>query len=173
MTGNDATNDNSPWRNHLYEYFGAHLAAKALEHYEVIHPNDVEYISERCIYPDIVPIYRELRKTRLTVGNWSDIFIALLRCKSVPDDKIQIVYRQIYTTLTGTKISDTLFYALPADEKQFWIRHYVKDDSIVGDSKKFDEYCKNATDQFGVGSLGPTLVGVGGGTHRSLLEGCT
>ena len=84
MSGNDTTYNDSHWRNHLCIYFGPHLASKALDPFEILKPSEVPYINERFIYPDIRPIYRVLRKTELSVANWSDALIYILRCKCVP-----------------------------------------------------------------------------------------
>ena len=73
MSGNDNTYNDS----------------QAVEPFDVIHPTNVAYIIERCIYPDIRTIYRELKKTQATAGNWSDVLIVVLMCKCVATDTIR------------------------------------------------------------------------------------
>ena len=128
------------WYEYLATHFGEHLASKAVDERHVILVRNVSVINERYIHADIRPFYRELRTISLTASDWVDMFTSILQCRGIPINKVGIVYRQIFETLTGKSIDDTTFQCLPAEEKELWLNEYVQDDDIYKDPAKLAEY---------------------------------
>ena len=138
------------WTVHLTLHFGQILAAKAESPDTVILPKNVSKNSERCIHPDIVPAYRILRNLELSTGHWADLLAIILRCKSTPEDKIPIVFKNVFQTLTGRFVGEDIFRCLPYEDKQLWYDKYARRDEFFSGTntlKQYETMCKTPITQ--------------------------
>jgi len=133
------------YKDVLIESFGKNIAQFVRPELKRIPVNEITFISDRETYPIIQPVYHALLRYEIPTAYWVIIFGDILRCKTIHKNKVHIVYKQVFETLTGRVISEEAFHLLPAEGRQLWLEKYVEEPYTEVDTKRAAEHLQSCT----------------------------